>query len=88
MADADTRHARRWIIWLVLGFVVVGLGAAFLLGRNAISDEKQFVGRWTTQLTGYSTSASGATKYEQTAIFTKDGARWADGYPSKFHLIK
>jgi Xaa-Pro aminopeptidase len=25
---------------------------------------------------------------EDEAIYTKDGARWADGYPSKFHLIK
>jgi Xaa-Pro aminopeptidase len=25
---------------------------------------------------------------EDEAIFTRDGARWADGYPAKFHLIK
>jgi Xaa-Pro aminopeptidase len=33
-------------------------------------------------------NARASAGLEDEAIFTKDGVRWADGYPSKFYLIK
>ncbi len=74
VSDVETKRTRSWLIWFVLLFIVVVLVGGLILGRASVSDKKQLVGRWTTELTGYSTSASGATKYQQTAIFNDDGS--------------
>jgi hypothetical protein len=73
MSDVGTKRARSKFIWFVVGFIVIAMLAALFIGRASASDKKQLVGRWTTQLTGYSTSASGATKYEQTVYLKDDG---------------
>src|SRR5512147_2259516 len=73
MSDGETKRTRRGLLWFVLGAVLLLVVLGGIWGWNSISDEKQLVGRWTTELTGYSTSASGATRYEQTAYFTDDG---------------
>jgi hypothetical protein len=73
MGDVATKRTRSRFIWFVLAFVLIVMVVALVIGRGSASDKKQLVGRWTTQLTGYSTSASGATKYDQTIYLTEDG---------------
>jgi hypothetical protein len=65
--------ARTWsklpllIITGSLFFAALGTAGCTASSANAI------VGRWTTRLVGYNTSASGVTNYEQTVTFSKDG---------------
>ena len=53
------------------------LSALLLVGAATagctVAAEKDVVGTWRTQLTGYNTVAAGITQYDQTVKFTADG---------------
>jgi hypothetical protein len=45
-----------------------------ITGGCGAAPEQNLVGTWTTQLTGYSTTAQSVTKYDQTVTFKSDGS--------------
>jgi hypothetical protein len=49
------------------------LTLAGLTGGCTAKSEKNIVGNWRTQLTGYNTVAAGITQYDQTVKFNQDG---------------
>jgi hypothetical protein len=59
-------HRRRLIVTAVVTLLV----AASATGGCAAKSEKDLVGTWRTQLTGYNTVAAGITRYDQTVTFT------------------